>query len=123
MLKLGAYNNLGSLLKAAGDLTEAKKIYETALKIDSNFAIGHYNLGMICKALGLFTEAIACYQKAIKLKPNYAEAYQNLGVVQLKVGNIQASITAFKNAIILHEQTNPEEAIRLRQGLREMGLV
>ncbi|MEJ1929215.1 tetratricopeptide repeat protein, partial [Nostoc sp. NIES-2111] len=123
MLKLGAYNNLGSLLKAAGDLTGAKKIYETALKIDSNFATGHYNLGMICKALGLFTEAIACYQKAIKLKPNYAEAYQNLGVVQLKVGNVQASITAFKNAIILHEQSNPEEAIRLRQGLREMGLV
>jgi len=123
MLKLGAYNNLGSLLKAAGDLTGAKKIYETALKIDSNFAMGHYNLGMICKALGLFTEAIACYQTAIKLKPNYAEAYQNLGVVQLKVGNVQASITAFKNAIILHEQTNPQEAMRLRQGLREMGLV
>jgi tetratricopeptide (TPR) repeat protein len=123
ILKLGAYNNLGSLLKTAGDLTGAKKIYETALKIDSNFAIGHYNLGMICKALGLFTEAIACYQKAIKLKPNYAEAYQNLGVVQLKVGNVQGSITAFKNAIILHEQTNPEEAMRLRQGLREMGLV
>lgn len=123
MLKLGAYNNLGSLLKAAGDLNGAKKIYETALKIDSNFAIGHYNLGMICKAMGLFTQAIACYQKAIKLKPDYAEAYQNLGVVQLKVGNVQGSITAFKNAIILHEQSNPEEAMRLRQGLREMGLV
>lgn len=100
-----------------------KKTYETALKIDSNFATGHYNLGMICKAMGLFTEAIACYQKAIKLKPSYAEAYQNLGVVQLKVGNVPASITAFKNAIILHEQDNPEEAMRLRQGLREMGLV
>jgi len=123
MLKLGAYNNLGSLLKASGDLNGAKKTYETALKIDSNFATGHYNLGMICKAMGLFTEAIAWYQKAIKLKPSYAEAYQNLGVVQLKVGNVPASITAFKNAIILHEQDNPEEAMRLRQGLREMGLV
>ncbi|MBD2254908.1 tetratricopeptide repeat protein [Nostoc parmelioides] len=123
MLKLGAYNNLGSLLKASGDLTGAKKTYETALKIDSNFAAGHYNLGMICKAMGLFTEAISCYQKAIKLKPSYAEAYQNLGVVQLKIGNVPASITAFKNAIILHEQDNPEEAMRLRQGLREMGLV
>ncbi|WP_242040423.1 tetratricopeptide repeat protein [Anabaena subtropica] len=123
ILKLGAYNNLGSLLKASGDLNGAKKAYETALKIDPKFATGHYNLGMICKTLNLFTEAIACYQKAIKLKPNYAEAYQNLGVVQLKVGNVQASITAFKNAILLHEQGNPEEAMRLRQGLREMGLV
>lgn len=123
MLKLGAYNNLGNLLKDAGDLNSAKKAYETALKIDPNFAAGHYNLGMTLKALGLFVEAIACYQTAIKLNPYYAEAYQNLGVVQLKVGNVQASITAFKNAILLHEQHNPQEAKRLRQGLYEMGLI
>jgi len=123
MLKLGAYNNLGNLLKDAGDLNSAKKAYETALKIDPNFATGHYNLGMTLKALNLFSDAIACYQKAIKLNPYYAEAYQNLGVVQLKVGNLQASMTAFKNAILLHEQHNPAEAKRLRQGLYEMGLL
>ncbi|WP_225896364.1 tetratricopeptide repeat protein [Amazonocrinis nigriterrae] len=123
MLKLGAYNNLGNLLKASGNLNGAKTAYETALRIDPNFAAGHYNLGMILKALGLFTDAIACYQKAIRLNPSYAEAYQNLGVVLLKVGNVQASLTAFGNAIVLHEQQNPEEAKRLRQGLREMGLI
>lgn len=123
MLKLGAYNNLGNLLKASGNLNDAKTAYETALKIDPNFAAGHYNLGMILKALGLFTDAIACYQKAIRLNPSYAEAYQNLGVVLLKVGNVQASLTAFGNAIVLHEQQNPEEAKRLRQGLRDMGLI
>ena len=123
MLKLGAYNNLGNLFKVSGDLNGAKTAYETALKIDPNFAAGHYNLGMIFKALGLFTNAIASYQKAIRLKPDYAEAYQNLGVVQLKIGNHQASLTAFKNAIILHEKNNPSEANRLRQGLREMGII
>ncbi|MBW4564415.1 MAG: glycosyltransferase [Mojavia pulchra JT2-VF2] len=123
ILKLGAYNNFGNLLKAAGDLKNAKKAYEITLKIDPNFAAGHYNLGMTLKALGLFTDAIASYQKAIKLKPNYAEAYQNLGVVQLKVGNVQASLTAFKNAIALHQEQNPEEAKKLRQGLQEMGLM
>ncbi|BAZ52155.1 glycosyl transferase family protein [Nostoc sp. NIES-4103] len=123
MLKLGAYNNLGNLLKASGNLNGAKTAYETALKIDPNFAAGHYNLGMILKALGLFTDAIASYQKAIRLNPSYAEAYQNLGVVLLKVGNVQGSLTAFGNAIVLHEQQNPEEAKRLRQGLREMGLI
>ncbi|MBD2455868.1 glycosyltransferase [Nostoc sp. FACHB-87] len=124
MLKLGAYNNLGNLLKDAGDLNNAKKAYETALKIDPDFATGYYNLGMTLKALNLFTDAIACYQKAIKLNPYYAEAYQNLGVVQLKVGNLQASLTAFKNAILLHEQQqNLAEAKRLHQGLYEMGLI
>lgn len=123
MLKLGAYNNLGNLLKAAGDLKYAKAAYETALRIDPNFAAGHYNLGMTFKALGLFNEAIASYQQAIKLNPNYAEAYQNLGVVLLKLGNVQDSLSAFGKAIVLHEKYNPEEAKKLRQGLREMKLI
>ncbi|HYW19873.1 MAG TPA: glycosyltransferase [Nodularia sp. (in: cyanobacteria)] len=123
ILKLGAYNNLGNLLKASGDLNNAKIAYETTLKIDPNFVMGHYNLGMIFKSLGLFTDAIACYQKAIRCNPNYAQAYQNLGVVQLKVGNVQASLTAFQNAILLYQQQNPEEANRLHQGLRDMGLI
>lgn len=123
MLKLGAYNNLGNLLKAAGDFNGAKTAYATTLKIDPTFVFGHYNLAMTFKALGLFTDAIAYYQNAIELNPNYAEAYQNLGVVLLKVGNHQDSLTAFRKAIAIHERYNPEEAKRLRQGLREMELM
>ncbi|MEH2425653.1 MAG: glycosyltransferase [Nostoc sp.] len=123
MLKLGAYNNLGNLLKAAGDFNGAKTAYATALKIDHTFVFGHYNLAMTFKALGLFIDAIAYYQNAIELNPNYAEAYQNLGVVLLKVGNHQDSLTAFRKAIAIHERYNPEEAKRLRQGLREMELM
>ncbi|WZF20638.1 tetratricopeptide repeat protein [Nostoc sp. UHCC 0302] len=122
MLKLGAYNNLGNLLKAAGDFEGAKNAYATTLKIDPNFVVGYYNLAMIFKAFGLFTDAITFYQQAIQLNPNYAEAYQNLGVVLLKVGNHQDSLKAFKKAIALHEKHNPQEAKRLRQGLQEMGL-
>ncbi len=123
ILKLGAYNNLGNLLKAAGDFNGAKTAYAATLKIDPSFVFGHYNLGMTFKALGLFIDAIACYQNAISLNPNYAEAYQNLGVVLLKVGNHQESLTAFKKAIALHEKYNPQEANRLRQGLQEMELI
>ncbi|MEH2222511.1 tetratricopeptide repeat protein [Nostoc sp.] len=123
MLKLGAYNNLGNLLKAAGDFNGAKTAYATALKIDPTFVFGHYNLAMTFKALGLFADAIVYYQHAIALNPNYAEAYQNLGVVLLKIGNHQDSLAAFKKAIALHERYNPEEAKRLRQGLQEMQLM
>jgi glycosyltransferase involved in cell wall biosynthesis len=123
ILKLGAYNNLGNLLKATGDLTGAKIAYETTLKIDPSFVTGYYNVGMTFKAMGLYLEAIAAYDQAIQLNPDYAEAYQNLGVVLLKVGEVQASIAAFENAIALHEPHNPLEAQRLRQGLQEMGLL
>ncbi len=120
-LKLGAYNNLGNLRRADGDLTGAKTAYEMALEIDPNFAKGHYNLGMTLKALGCFKDAIAAYQQAIELNPTYAEAYQNLGVVLLKLGLVPESLAAFGRAIALHERHNPNEAERLRQGLREMG--
>ncbi len=121
-LKLGAYNNLGNLLLNVGDLSNAKKAYETTLKIDPSFAAGHNNLGMVLKALGQLEGAIASYQKAIELNPNYADAYQNLGVVLLKVGKVLESLAAFRKAIALHESyNNLAEAQRLRQGLQEMG--
>ncbi|HEY9875476.1 MAG TPA: tetratricopeptide repeat protein [Candidatus Obscuribacterales bacterium] len=121
ILKLDAYNNLGNLLKMAGDLMNARKAYEIALQIDPNFATGYYNLGMTLRAMGLLEDAIACYRKAIELNPNYADAYQNLGVVLMKIGNVLESLAAFRSAIALHKQHNPEEAQRLRQGLLEMG--
>jgi glycosyltransferase involved in cell wall biosynthesis len=122
-LKLGAYNNLGSVLKAKGDLIGAKAAYEATLTAEPDFAIGHYNLGMTLKAIGRPMEAIAAYQRALDLKPDYAEAHQNLAVTLLKLGRVNESLTQFNRAIDLHEQQqNFTEAERLRQGLREMGL-
>jgi tetratricopeptide (TPR) repeat protein len=121
-LKLGAYNNLGSLRQVAGDLIGAKSCYEATLKIDPDFALGYNNLGLILKAMGQMTEAIAHYQQAIALNPNYAEAHQNLGVALLKLGRVPESLASFKQAIALHQQlNNSQEAERLRQGLQQMG--
>jgi tetratricopeptide (TPR) repeat protein len=120
-LKLGAYNNLGNLLKASNQLMAAKTAYEIALQIEPNFAAGYSNLGMTLKAMGRFQDAIAAYKQAIDLNPNYAEAYQNLGVVLLKMGKVAESLAAFEQAIALHNQQNPDEAQRLRQGLQDLG--
>ncbi|MGD2180914.1 tetratricopeptide repeat protein [Lusitaniella coriacea LEGE 07167] len=122
-LKLGAYNNLGSLLQGAGELKIAQKIYQEALKIDPIFTTGHYNLGMVLKAQGDLQGAIAAYQKAIQLNPDYAQAYQNLGVAWFKGGNVPESKKAFNRAIALYQTQNPQEAQRLIQGLKEMGLL
>lgn len=122
-LKVGAYNNLGGLLKAKGDLPGARMNYEIVTKIDPTLAIGHYNLGMTFKAMGVMPDAIDHYRQAIALNPTYAEAYQNLGVTLLKVGAVQESLDAFAQAIALYESRDPLEAQRLRQGLIEMGLL
>jgi len=122
-LKLGAYNNLGNLLKDEGDLKGAEMAYKAALKIDPGFAAGHYNLGMTLKAMGNLSDAIAYYRQAIKIDPDRAEAHQNLGVALLKIGKMPESLAAFKRAIALHEPHRPFEAERLRRGLQEMGLM
>jgi tetratricopeptide (TPR) repeat protein len=123
ILKLGAYNNLGSLFQETGDLHSAKAIYETTLAIDPSFAVGYYNLGMLLKRQGNFSEAIAAYKRAIQLNPDYAFAYQNLGVVLLKFGDVTSSLAAFQKAIALHQFQNPEEAERLHQGLQKIGIL
>lgn len=120
-LKLGAYNNLGNLLKAKGDLVGARTVYQQALQIDSAFAPGHYNLGMTLKALGDLEAAIAAYQQAIHYNPTYAEAYQNLGVVLLNTGDVLAGLVAFRQAIALYQPHRSLEAEQLRQRLNEMG--
>ena len=122
MLKLGAYNNLGNLLKEVGDLAGAKTAYEIAVKLDPNFATGYFNLGTTLKAMGLLAEAIQAYRRAILLQPDYAQAYQNLGVLLLKSGYIKDSKIAFKNAITLYKQQDPTQAKELFEGLRDMGL-
>ncbi|MEG3988101.1 tetratricopeptide repeat protein [Microcoleus sp. S28C3] len=122
-LKLGAYNNLGNLLKDEGDLKFAEKAYKAALKIDPSFATGHYNLGLTLKAAGNLADAIAYYRQAIKIAPEHAEAHQNLAVALLKIGKMPESLAEFKRAIALHEQRRPFEAERLRRGLQEMGLM
>ncbi len=121
LLKLGAVNNLGNILKDKGNLQGAKSLYEQALQIDPRFAIAHHNLGATLKAMGQMTDAIAHYQTAIALNPNYAEAHQNLGVALLKLGQVPESLAAFRRAIALHNQQGSPEGERLRKGLQEMG--
>lgn len=120
-LKIGAYNNLGSLLKEQGNLTAALPQFQHLVKIAPDFAIGYYNLGATLRGLGDLSGAISAYQQALTLDPNYGEAYQNLGVALLQQGRISESIAAFQQALVRLEVTQPQAAQALRQGLVEMG--
>jgi tetratricopeptide (TPR) repeat protein len=123
-LKLGAYNNLGSVFQAQNKLDKAQEYYQNAIEIDPNFATAYYNLGMTLKAQGNFVEAINIYQKAIKLNPDNPFAYQNLGVALLKIGKIPECLKVFQVAINLHQsQNNPQEAEKIRQGLKNIGFI
>lgn len=122
VLKVGAYINLGSLRKAQQDYVGAIAQFEKATQAAPQFAMAYFNLGTAHRARGYLEPAIAAYQRAIALDPNYAEAHQNLGVAFFKLGKLPESLKAFQHAIALYRQTNPAEAIRLQQGIRNLGM-
>ncbi len=121
ILKLGAYNNLGSLLLEAGEAEMAQRPFMAAVSIDPSFVKGYYNLGMALKAQGNFKDAILAYERAIQLRPDFAQAHQNLGVVWLKCGRVPEGLNCFGRAIALLEYQNLLEAERLRRSIKDMG--
>jgi tetratricopeptide (TPR) repeat protein len=122
-LKIGAYLNLGSLLKQQEQLLEAIELFTTITQIDPTQALAYYNLGTAQRARGHLELAISAYQQAIALAPGYAEAHQNLAVALFKLGQLPESLEAFQKALQLYQQTDPGAALRLKQGMQQLGLV
>ncbi len=121
-LKLGAYNNWGTMRMQQNNPVAAIILFQKAVETDLGFALGFFNLATALKAAGKLEGAIACYQRAIELEPTYAEAYQGLGAAWLKGGRVFESLESFRKAIALYQQQGSPEGDRLQQVLREMNL-
>jgi tetratricopeptide (TPR) repeat protein len=119
ILKLGAYNNLGSLLRSHGLIDAAEELFSQCVAIDSTFARGHYNLGLVRREQGDLLGAIAAYEISIGLNPT-PQAYQNLAVALFKLGRQGESLRAFEQAILAYGTGSM--AIQLRQQLIDLGL-
>jgi tetratricopeptide (TPR) repeat protein len=122
ILKLGAYLNLGALLKKKGDLEGAIAQYEAAARIDPTQPMTYFNLGVVHRARGYLEPALRAYEYAIVLDPNYGVAYQNLGVVLFKLGRLPESKRALEKAIALIQSSDPGEGDRIRQTMKDLGL-
>lgn len=69
-----AYNNLGVIyLDGIRNLKEAKKLFETAISIKSDYVMAHFNLGRVLEELGQSIEAAKSYQKALEINEIEAE--------------------------------------------------
>ncbi|NJN30481.1 MAG: tetratricopeptide repeat protein, partial [Synechococcales cyanobacterium RM1_1_8] len=123
ILKLGAYNNLASLLQDEGLLALAGELYEQAIALDPSFATAHYNLGKLKRQQGDLAGAIAAYKTALKFSPDKPEIHQNLGVALLKAGAIAASQVAFAQALELYEAQGSAQAQLLRRQLSDLHLL
>ncbi len=72
---------LGTAAQAAGDLVQARRHYQRALRWSTNLPQAQFNLGLIQEAMGDAPAAERSYRRATDLYPSYGPALANLGRV------------------------------------------
>lgn len=96
------FNNIGALylsmyLKSrdAGDLGQAVKNLNEAIRLDPRYASALNGLGTALKIQGDTTGAIEAWKKAVELKPEFGYPLYNLGLAYLTLGNKPEALTYF----------------------------
>jgi tetratricopeptide (TPR) repeat protein len=102
-----AHNGLGADLSRNGDVDEAIRQFQEAIRLKPGFAVAHFNLGSAFEGKGQMDEAIRQYQEALRLKPDYAEAHNNLGAALDEQGQMDEAIRQYQEALRL----NPDYAV------------
>lgn len=107
-----AHNDLGVSFYKTGQLDNALKEYETAIRLapNSETAIfAHLNIGAIYTSQGRLDKAVQEFETTLKLKPDYAKAYFNIGTIYALQGELDKALREYKTAIKLNP--NSEVAI------------
>jgi protein O-mannosyl-transferase len=99
-----AHNNLGNMLREAGQLEEAVRHFEAALRARPDLYKTHNNLAACLHDLKRPQEALQHYQRAIELAPDYPDAHNNLGRLLRELGRVDESIGHLTRAL----QIDPE---------------
>src|SRR5262249_36151656 len=106
-----AQTNLGGLLVALGQYSEAITELEKALRLQAQNSVSFNDLGFAyvksaeageqSAAGAKYALAETAYREALKIKPDYAKALNNLGAVETKLGKFSDAINALSSAVKL----------------------
>lgn len=92
----------GNQLEDAGQLDEAREIYERAVSLAPKAPQGHLNLGNALLLAGQFEEAADCYRRAIRLRPEHAGTHLNLGNALMSLGTFDSAADCYRTALQFH---------------------
>ena len=108
------YNNLANALAESGRFPEAIAEYQSALRIQPDYADArnnltrieaerHYESGLSLARQGKLREAIPELEESLRLNPANPEAHNNLGVVLQQIGGHESgAIAHFREALRLN---------------------
>ena len=102
-----AFLNLGRVLLARQQATNAFRMLSQAVALDPGSAEAHYSLGLTLRILSARDEARHEFQEAARLDPKMGRAWGNLGFLEVESGDTTAGIESFKKAIEL----NPKDTV------------
>ncbi len=97
-----AFFAIGCLLWEGGKAEKALSAYDTAIRLQPDYAEVYNNRGNIKNELGAQDAALADYNAAISLNPHFTEAYYNRAVQKVLCENFDAAIVDFTEAIRLN---------------------
>ena len=97
-----AFFSIGCLLWEGGKAEKALSAYETAIRLQPDYAEVYNNRGNVKNRLGHSDDALTDYDTAIRLNPHFPEAYHNRGVQKVINEEFDSAIVDFTEAIRLN---------------------
>ena len=114
-----AFFSIGCLLWEGGKAEKALDAYDTAIRLQPDYAEVYNNRGNIKNGLGCPDDAVADYDTAIRLNPHFAEAYYNRGTQKVLCEELDAAIVDYTEAI----RIKPDYAeVYVNRGIAKVGL-
>lgn len=114
-----AHNNLGNLLREAGELEAARGHFDAALRVRPDLHRVHNNLANVLLAQRKPAEAERHLRRAIELRPDYVEAHNNLGSLLRQTGR-PAEAKRHLFTAILADPTHADARNNLGMTLRDL---
>lgn len=102
-----AFNNLGNALSLAGRNDDARRAFETALRLDPNHADASYNLGRLLHDAGHPRESIPLYRRAQAAAPDDIESSIQLGNALTDLNDLVGAAAEFERAIATASPRTP----------------
>ncbi|MCL5104654.1 MAG: O-antigen ligase family protein [Armatimonadetes bacterium] len=102
------HRELAKYLKAQGDLEEAARQADTAIRLARTEDSNYYVRGMISLAAGEPQAAISSFRRALKLNPNSTRTLYQLGITYRDLGN-KSEYESTLRSLLTVEQSNYEQ--------------
>jgi tetratricopeptide (TPR) repeat protein len=94
-------NKTGIAYHQLGDLENAKKYYERAIKLNKSYPEAYNNLGTVYYARKSYGSAIKNYEKALALTPGAPSVWTNMGMAYFGRKKYVEALDAYQHALQL----------------------